>query len=94
MAATAVPALSIWMAARQLRQGQVEQTGFVLIDEPAVLLEGLPVLVGDQVGTARRRASAMISSSACSGWGATMHGTPSFRMPAFSRGDGGSVLPR
>ncbi len=35
------------MAAAQLRQGQVEQAVLVLEDEPAVLFEGLPVLVGD-----------------------------------------------
>ncbi len=35
------------VAARQLRQGQVEKTALILINKPAMLLIGLPVLIGD-----------------------------------------------
>ncbi len=35
------------VAALQLRQGQIEQAALILKDKPAMLLKGLPVLIGD-----------------------------------------------
>ena len=43
------------MAARQLRHRQIEQPVLVLIDEAAMLLIGLPVLVGDDAAARRIR---------------------------------------
>ena len=36
------------VAARQLRQRQIEEAAFILIDQPPMLLIGLPVLIGDE----------------------------------------------
>ena len=75
-------------------QRQIEEAILVLENEPAMLLENVPVPATSKQGEESSSARASMTPSAASLCRETMAGLPRFRMPAFSPAIASIVSPR